>query len=130
VGNNDSRAFGVLSLVAGSPPSVKIDSSVSNTGRTIIPVSMLEFDPKWLHHAQVVSATIASGAATKDEAINNVGDLTRAIAVYMGHTTSANLAGNNLSYGSLKLQSLTAGRAERGGTPSNTLTMGIGVIRV
>ncbi len=91
-------------------------TSVSNIRLTVI-----EFKPAWISRRAAGTATIASGVDTQDETIAAVSPNRTALS-WLGQTTNTSSAGSDGPYAVIKLPSSTTVRAQRGGTPSTTVT--------
>lgn len=83
-------------------------------------MTVLEFNPLYLYRRQGGNAVIASGAATQDDTISESLSAKTGLS-YLWQTTNTN-SNSNAPFSSVKLNSSTQARAERGSNPATTVT--------
>jgi len=128
-GTSDVRHFGYVALTDATTLTVT-RTLAGTTEITNVAITVIEFQPGLVKSRQSGLNTIASAASQHDDTISSV-DTTLAFPTFTGINIGATgLTANTRQYSTGKLNSATVHRADNGGTPSITRSVGYEVIEM
>lgn len=120
LGTNDTRCFPRGELTNSTTLTCYINTAYS--GQTNIRLTVIEFKSKWINSRQAGTITIGSGSGNNTATISSV-NTAKTVTSFFYNTTSVNTT-DDRAWLTDKLSSSTQVRADRGGTPAISATIG------